>query len=598
MCGIAGVFSFEERISLDENKLNNVYDDIKHRGPDSMGHLYIDDSCLLIHSRLSIVNLTSSGDQPLVSNCGRYVLVINGEVYNYKELALKCKVELDVENISDSLVALEFISEHGVDDFLKEAQGMWAFALYDKVQKSLKLCRDVAGQKPLYYCYDDRTIFFASTISACLNFRETQFPKRAIKDFICTGSFDLGDINVVCLEPGNVYEFVDSYEALNISRYFNLEVDRKGSFEISQLKELLLRHVRWTLRSDAPLGLFLSGGIDSRLVAALASRLSKSELVAAYSVSFKEKGYDESIEARSVAKFLKIDFREVIITASHVKRFFDEANFQEFDFMSDTSFLPIYWLSMEAKKDVKVVLTGDGADELFGGYNRHLFKYSSSFKYSLMRLMSKSKLIGKIVLNLTRVFSLSQMERLVQKALLSNQRFNGSNHYSGDIDVYHDLLHRDFHEYLPIVLNKVDQSTMANGIESRTPFLNEEIIRYAFQLEIDELITNGLGKVPLRQILNTLRLGALKRKSGFTPPFPIWFRRDLKEWLQTSWSNLHGDIKAELEILYGQNSLDILLSDVSKHQEILWRCLFLDRKIRSLEQNTSGDKKSFRQSMQ
>ena len=133
MCGIAGVFSFEERISLDENKLNNVYDDIKHRGPDSMGHLYIDDSCLLIHSRLSIVNLTSSGDQPLVSNCGRYVIVINGEVYNYKELALKCKVELDVENISDSLVALEFISEHGVDDFLKETG---IFALYDKVQKS------------------------------------------------------------------------------------------------------------------------------------------------------------------------------------------------------------------------------------------------------------------------------------------------------------------------------------------------------------------------------------------------------------------------------------------------------------------------------
>ena len=149
MCGIAGIYQNVDSIPFNSSVTEKAIKDIRHRGPDSSGHIYIDSKCLLIHSRLSIVDLSSAGNQPILSRCGNYIFVINGEIYNYKELGSLCANKLDIDNISDSIIALEFIIEFGLTKFLELAQGMWAFALYNKAESTLQLVRDISGQKPL-----------------------------------------------------------------------------------------------------------------------------------------------------------------------------------------------------------------------------------------------------------------------------------------------------------------------------------------------------------------------------------------------------------------------------------------------------------------
>jgi len=585
MCGIAGIYQNVDSIPFNSSVTEKAIKDIRHRGPDSSGHIYIDSKCLLIHSRLSIVDLSSAGNQPILSRCGNYIFVINGEIYNYKELGSLCANKLDIDNISDSIIALEFIIEFGLTKFLELAQGMWAFALYNKAESTLQLVRDISGQKPLFYYPALDYTFFASTLTSCIKFNDIKLSDKIIYNFVQSGSLSIDELGIVSINPGEIHEFLPTQTMPSVKKYFELNVNRFKSADLKEIECLLEKHVSWTLRSDAPIGLFLSGGVDSRLVAAIAKRVDSKKIVAAYTVAFDVKDFNESNEAKKVAQKLDLFYEEVLITPLHVKNFFENANFNEFDFMTDTSFLPIYFLAEKAKQKVKVVLTGDGADELFGGYNRHIYIHNKGFFVSLIKNILNNTKIRKILIYIFTLFSFSQYVRLLNK-LNENQLPRSSSNKHGLLrHNYNDELERDFHHYLPLVLAKVDQSTMAQGIEARTPFLNAEMVSYAFTLKLEELINKGAGKLPLRRILDKMQLSAPYRKRGFTPPFSVWFGRELKEWLLIRWESMDFRVRYQIEEIYGKNAINRMIDNSRIYEDVIWRCLFIDAKIKNIEQN-------------
>ncbi|MDX2054884.1 MAG: asparagine synthase (glutamine-hydrolyzing) [Polyangiaceae bacterium] len=578
MCGIFGRFSPTAELG-DRNELVAATNLLRHRGPDD-GTYWTDQHYFFGHRRLSIIDL-ESGSQPMGSADGRYVVVFNGEIYNFVEL----RVELErlgarFTTHSDTEVLLHGYREFGTD-LPRHLSGMFAFGIADRQEKTLFVARDPFGEKPLFLWEQGNSVTFGSELSALVSLsgQSREISGEALAGFLCL-NYAPGSETLVRsirrLLPGTARLY--SKNGPKEWRYFELparpEARLTEGSALEQLGPKLDAAVRIALRSDVPVGLFLSGGIDSSLVAESACRQGK--LTEAYCLDFEEPGYSELAGAQHVADRLGLKLHSVRLSAdnlSDVETLVSHAD----DPLADSSALPVYTLAGAASANYKVVITGDGGDEMFGGYltykatllhqelicrlprplrailaatSQHLpvsdGKVSTSYK--LMRLLRAATLAPcEAHFSWNGTFLPSQAAALQTAPHPEVIRRMAERLGLGEHTTLLDLQKADVLEYLPNdILSKVDRMTMAHGLEARAPLLSPEVAR--FGLALPDNLKVGLTGHPKRLLrkLAEQRLGArvaYAKKQGFSIPIHRWLR---------------GPLRAELEDLLSPPSLSHL----------------------------------------
>ena len=390
MCGIVGILNFRESSATKGSFIvKKMSDPIKHRGPDAYGDWSsVDDGIFLAHRRLSVIDISSSGSQPMISSSGRYVISFNGEIYNHEYLRQKCSNFCNWNGSSDTESLLEAIETYGLDKTLEISSGMFAFALWDKKNKELFLVRDRAGEKPLYFskCTDEKfnPVIFGSDLKSLRQYPsfDSQLDSEAIKKFI-----NLGYVpnecsiykNVKKISPGTYIKFNKEGEIIKETTYWSarelnddisISKIHDDNFYIDSLEKLCFETVEDYMISDVPLGAFLSGGIDSSLIVSIMQKISTNP-IKTFSIGFHDKEFDESIYASAVANHLKTDHTELKLSSEDalesINRILDSYD----EPFADSSQIPTFLVSELARQNVTVSISGDGADELFGGYRRH-----------------------------------------------------------------------------------------------------------------------------------------------------------------------------------------------------------------------------------
>lgn len=547
MCGLVGIALTQG--TCDRQRLDAMRDCIAHRGPDDADS-YIDGAVGLGHRRLSIIDL-GGGHQPMKTPDGRFVIVYNGEIYNYLELRAGLEARgVKFASHSDTEVILKLHAAHG-DAAVEKLNGIFAYALWDTQSRRLLLARDRAGIKPLYFAAGPRGIAFGSEIKALFHsgLAAPRLNDRRLAEYLVfrqvAGKEVLFD-GVTVLPPGHTLEIIDG-KAAEPRRYWSVRERPRafaGSFAeaVDSLDAVLNRAVSRQLMSDVPLGTFCSGGIDSSLTTAIAARHMK-RAINTFSVGFHEADFDESVYARMASQAagsthheLRIDEREF---AEMLPRLIVHHDLP----LNFANSVHIYAVSRLARQHVTVVLTGEGADELFGGYPRYyiprllgflklvplvgLLKYFP--EHRLKKLGSFASLPPDDVLlyNSTgvdpaRVLGLlpagATLPLEFRKACIGNSRGRG-------LDEVSALAELDFQTYLVSILNRQDKMSMATSIEARVPFLDNEVIDFANSLPRDYKQTLRHRKRVLKEVaLRYLPADIVhRRKSGFGVPLARWF---------------------------------------------------------------------------
>lgn len=570
MCGIGGIINKQAPINASE--LNAICDKLYLRGPDD-GKIFINNNIGLGHRRLSIIDL-ETGDQPMFSEDGNLVIVFNGEIYNFKELR---QTLIERNHIfltkSDTEVILIGYQEYGIDELLNRLEGMFTFALYDKEKDEVFIARDKFGEKPLYYFENDSGFYFASELKAL----ENKFDKKKIDKIGLNYFLSLSYIPA----PYTIYKDVKKLSSahyiylkrgkfIKLNKYYDLQVRIskqviREDFKTAsnELYNLLKDSVKKRMISDVPLGAFLSGGIDSSIITTLMAEIS-SKQINTFSIGFKEKAYDESERAKLIANKINsnhtvhfLDYKDVVEVVDDIIGYFDEP-------FGDSSAIPSFYVAKLAREKVTVVLTGDTADELFGGYEKYLGQYySDRFKKLPKLLQSSFKLAIKIIPHTKLTNSL--LRRI--KKVLNNLEVSGFDiHYNmmclgfNDIErndllkvgfiknikdeiksVYDsfnssEILEKGFFTDLNYVLEgdmlaKVDRACMMNSLEARIPFLDSKIVEFAYRLPLNFKIKGRNKKYILKETFkNILPKKTINfRKKGFGVPVDSWLKEELKD---------------------------------------------------------------------
>jgi len=524
MCSIAG-FTWEDKELI--RKMNEV---LSHRGPDDTG-IYSDSDISLGHNRLSIIDLSKAGHQPMTNKDGSLWIIFNGEVYNYKNLRKRLeKLGYDFNSTSDTEVILYAYEEYG-PKCLELFNGMFAIAIWDVNEKKLFLARDRIGIKPLYYWYDGTKLVFSSEIKGIF----LHDFKRSI-DLQCVNSFlkyrfipsNMTMIKgIYKLLPGHYAIYKDS--KLNIHKYWDLYWEKSNESEtylINMLNKLLKSSVEMRLNSDVPLGAFLSGGLDSSLIVAMNSQLREDE-VQTFTVGFGHES-DEFKYARNVAEYLSTNHHELKLEYKNVTRRLPDLIWQMDEPHSEITIVPLYFLTEFARKKVTVVNTGEGADELFSGYVTY-YSGSNMFKpipnyikrsfylwyYSPFKKKDRNHLLN---------FPIKEDNTL--KEYLSNKNVNHPK------DLLNRMLLFDIKNELPNwELNRADKMTMAHSMEARVPFLDHRIVELSTKISVKQKQPNFSGKFILKKLaLKYLpREIVLRKKQGFFVPMHAWIKDNLEE---------------------------------------------------------------------
>lgn len=600
MCGFAGYVGgkFEYGYKGAEMQLAQMADMIISRGPDSSGH-WIDqkNSVALTHRRLAVLDLTNAGHQPFVSQSGRYVLVYNGEIYNHLQLRSELKVDYWCGN-SDTETLLAYIDEFGLERAVQKINGMFAFALWDKKKQELSLVRDRIGEKPLYYGWQKDTFLFGSDLAALkvhANFI-SEIDRDSLSSYLRYNYVPTPASifkNIYKLTPGTILklkvgttEFVPGVTPDPLQYWCLEDVILKGLSEpfnggdkdaIALLNKTLMDAVKKQMISDVPIGVFLSGGIDSSTIAAMMQSQSHAP-VNTFTIGFDNQVYNEAIQAKLIANHLGTQHHELYVSAKDTLNAIPDLQTIYSEPFADSSQIPTYLVSKLAKKHVTVSLSGDGGDELFGGYNRYQFadKYwpiISKLPVSFRNGLSSS--INKILANsnnsrsgsvLSYFLSKSRLkfpiEKMEKVGLIINKRtldevylaltsicqdpsevlLSGLEKTKGKNNILdqskfqsfgHNMMYRDTLSYLPDdILVKVDRAAMAVSLETRVPFLDHNIIDLAWSMGPGLKIRNGQGKWILRQVLDKYVPRELveRPKQGFSVPIDQWLRGPLKDW--------------------------------------------------------------------
>ncbi len=564
MCGIAGYYSLNQ--TLEPSLLKTMTNAIQHRGPDSDG-FFNDRTAGLGHRRLSIIDLREVANQPMFSHNDRYVMVFNGEVYNFKELSSQVRVKNDsfyYKTNSDTEVVIEAFNKWGVD-FVNRLNGMFAIAIYDTVEGHLFLYRDRIGIKPLYYYWDGENFFFASEIKA-LTKVEMIRNKLTINQTAVNHFLNLGYIPA----PISIYNEIHKFPAghrLHINKdIFTLEpywkVEDKVEFDEfrnypeakKKLKYLIESSVQYRMISDVPFGTFLSGGIDSSLVTAIAQNQSDTA-INTFSIGFKESKFNESVHAQTIANHLHTNHHEFVVTTNEAQEMVNDMIVSYDEPYADSSAIPSMLLSKMARKHVTMTLSGDGGDELFLGYGSYKWakKLDAGFykqnrkllAYFLSKMKDRHIRVSKLLDFQTgddlkrHIFSQEQYLFSQQEIgqILKNKDFDNSIIKDDFSDLDRQLSASeaqamfDLKYYLPDdLLVKVDRATMKYSLETRVPLLDYRIIEFALNLPEKFKQKGDISKFILKETLyDYLPKSYFERpKAGFSIPMNDWLRADLK----------------------------------------------------------------------
>jgi asparagine synthase (glutamine-hydrolysing) len=593
MCGIAGIIDPKRGTPQEtlEQIVTRMTDRLVHRGPDDSGtHVDEKTGVSLGFRRLSIQDLSPAGAQPMSSASGRYVTVYNGEIYNFREL----RRELERDGVrqwrghSDTEVMLAMVERHGFEETLAQLDGMFAIALYDREKGKLYLARDRMGEKPLYYGWSGSSFVFASELKAltvCPGW-SGEVDRDALNAYmrfayvpgshsIYRGIRKLAPGHLLNIDLENLTPSVQPAADTFWNARSEAEAARRSPFEGSdeeaadQLGTLLTHSIGRRLISDVPLGVFLSGGIDSSTVAAIAQKISSAP-IKTFTIGFEDKRFDESEQAAAVAGHLGTDHTELTAEADAPLRLVERMPQVYDEPFADVSQLPTMLLAELTRQHVTVALTGDGGDELFVGYprykaaNKHWLEKRGVLARTWGRLGMIAGIVPNVALNAVSVGRRpwrlgDKMYRLSEdglagtpeetyEAFMSRWRTASRPCPEPDIGYYADpsqhprfaepidrMSYADAVSYLPDdLLVKVDRATMAVGLEGRAPLLDHEIVRFAWSLPLGMKLKDGEMKRPLRCLLDRHVPKQLfdKPKQGFEPPLGDWLRGPLREWAE------------------------------------------------------------------
>lgn len=568
MCGIAGRYNITENSQhTDEQKVRTATERIAHRGPDFSAVVSKERACFG-HARLSIIDTSPAGNQPMADDSGRYLITYNGELFNFVEVREKLiKKGVVFNSKSDTEVVLNAYIHFGAK-CLHEFNGFFAFVIYDRQTHNLFAARDRMGIKPFYYNFADGQFNFSSELSGAMALVENpSINHKALHLFFrltyVPAPHSMID-GVLKLEPGHYIEIKSGH--FQQKRYYNIRDVAHSSLTLEEsvvrVRQELERSVKMRLVSDVPVGTFLSGGIDSSIVTSIAAQFSSS--LEAFSLGFSDEAYlDESSAASTVAKSLGVKHNVFMVSNDSLSEHLPEMLDNMDEPFADSSALAVFVLSKRAANNVKVVLSGDGADEVFGGYRKHMAMLRSQ-QSSLFNVLVKSvhPLFGR--LPKSRSHKLGDLFRKAEKyssglQLPLSERYwnwltwtpehkvNGlllaptpdkqfeeyvkSNISEGDLNT---LLLNDQDILLPgDMLTKTDRMSMANGLEVRTPFLDHQLVNLVNGLPIDFKANSARGKRLLRSAfkddLPEVVFNSPKR--GFEIPIETWLRQNLQSEL-------------------------------------------------------------------
>ncbi|MEZ5025673.1 MAG: asparagine synthase (glutamine-hydrolyzing) [Chitinophagales bacterium] len=564
MCGILGIFS-NKGVQVDKQKVSTL---LQHRGPDTNGGYTSPNGKLYFHHyRLSILDLSELANQPMVSSCGKYVIIFNGEIYNYLELRQKL-LHFNWKTSGDTELIVELYAHYG-EQIIAWLNGMFAFAIYNVETEELVLARDQIGIKPIYYYWDENTFIFSSEIKAI----KSILPQKPEVDLTTIPYFlHLGFIP----EPHSIYKNIYKFPSASFCKislrtykkdkkfietnsywklYKRLKEKRFSNYKkaVSQLEELIIDSIDKQLISDVPIGTFLSGGIDSSLVTAIAGKIKK-DTINTFSIGYNEKEYDESYYAENVAYFLKTNHHTIKVTQQDVHELLPNIIKVYDEPFSDTSAYPTMLISKFARQHVKVVLTGEGGDELFLGYGNYIWanRLNNPFvkalhqpfyqltKFGNNRIKRGGLLLdyGKNSTNIQSHIYSQENYSFAQKELKNYLKISTGNFASvrQSAKIKRNLSHIeqqslwDINFYLKDdLLIKVDRASMLYSLEARVPLLDYRIVEFAANLQQDFKLRNGISKYILKDVLYKFipKEYFNRPKKGFAIPLQLWLQ---KEW--------------------------------------------------------------------
>lgn len=581
MCGIAGQVSYVQPVNTED--VSSMIQRLVHRGPDDQG-IYLNSRNQSVsennvfpaegngpfaglgHRRLSIIDL-SSGHQPVHNEERKIWIVFNGEIYNFQGLRNDLiKAGHRFYTSSDTEVIVHLYEKYG-DDCVKYLRGMFAFAIWDQKRKRIFVARDRLGKKPLYYHWDNKTLLFASELKgilACPDFKRT-IDREALVNYLQYGYIPdpMSIFRGVCkLPPGHVLTVESG--SLSVSKYWDISFESKATGDEEEVSEQLLEKLRESVKlrliSDVPLGAFLSGGIDSSLIVALMAK-QMSQPVKTFSIGFEEADYNELPYAREVAELYKTDHHEMVVRPGsfdlieNIVHHFDEP-------FGDASSIPTYYVSKLASEYVKVVLSGDGGDELFAGYDSYsAIMYRNKYERIPKYLRSAIKMAAEILPDGSRgknfLYNISlPLDKRFIDYISHVSLFRNTKLLSGDLvnylgkkedvfekyfeearkfDALSKLQYMDMKTYLPgDILVKVDRMSMAHSLETRTPLLDQEVVEFVnglpYRYKLNEATRKYVFKKVARKLLPETILN--RKKQGFAVPLRYWFKDELKSYIR------------------------------------------------------------------
>jgi len=604
MCGICGGVTDS---NLD---IKSMVQTIKHRGPDFQG-TYIDNSVYLGHARLSILDLSIGANQPMKSENSQYILVYNGEIYNFQS------IKKNLENLghsfkthSDTEVVLNGFMEWGIKLFEK-LNGMFAFSIYDKQAQKIYIVRDRFGIKPLYYYFDKNHLLFGSEIKAILasNLISKELSYQGLYEYMHFSS-TLGESTfyngIKKLKSGYYIEYDILNNSLDtISYKLNYDITPSSHSldeAIYNIKDLFEQSVKKQLIADVPIGIFLSGGIDSTAITAMASKHYKGKLKT-FSAGFDfDKGFNELPNAKFVSDRFNTEHYEFHIKGDDTIGVLEKVNHYFDQPFADAANIPLYLMSQELKGKHKVILQGDGGDELFAGYSQYFrVKNEKSFRLFSHIITSLSPLIpksSKYYRMLRSMYAMTQKNRALIPARFYSQEMVTESSLTlfkdeyreklsdinpfirhlelhsnfKNMDLLQELLYTDMNVILPDqYLEKVDRATMANSIEVRVPFLDNDLAKYAMSLPSKYKVKGKEKKYLLKKafdgvVPNNILYG---KKRGFGVPFSYWLKSSMKDFMRDEISS--SDIYTQ-EV---SKMMDEHISGKRDHGFVLWKLLNL-----------------------
>jgi asparagine synthase (glutamine-hydrolysing) len=621
MCGICGIFYPDRQVRVDRDVLAAMNQQIAHRGPDDDG-FYVRENIGLAMRRLSIIDV-ETGQQPITNEDESLWIVFNGEIYNHREL------RQDLESRghryrtrSDTETIVHLYEQYG-NDCVKHLRGMFAFAIWDQPRRRLFVARDRLGIKPFYYYHDGRSLLFASEIKALLAHPQLkpEFNRKTLEEYLAFGYLAGEETmykGVRKLMPGRTLMMDESGE-VEISSYWDLEVNsseggRTRESYVREYRERLEESVRSHLMSDVPLGVFLSGGLDSSAVAALTARI-RNDRIETFAVGYGEEGYSELPFAREVAQHIGSEHREVRISRDDFFQTLPLCIWHEDEPLAWPSSVPLYFVSRLARERVKVVLTGEGSDETLAGYTRYAWTllnsrmdqvYRSLAPSGLRRTLRNGMLAGPLSAALRRklehtfllrdgsswpafyfdnfysAFSAAEQNELLtpEAKLGAEDAYAGSmhfwNHSQGEL--LHRLLYTDIKTYLVELLMKQDQMSMAASIESRVPFLDHSLVEFTASIPAKYATKGMAGKFILKSAIEDLLPKSIiyRKKMGFPTPWAFWLAgphlETLQQLLLEPRTLNRGYFQAEaIQSLFGEHR-----SGRRDHGNRIWRLLNLE----------------------